>query len=346
MVQFGNRKNKCQFNFFLLSSLIISACFLQSCSTNNNDKNNNTQQANTKADQPITTSTKSTLVAPAFNADSAYEYTRQQVAFGPRVPGTAAHEKCAEFIQRKFRQYNLTVQMQSGIAQTFDSKQFRIKNIIASYKPEATNRILICSHWDARPFADEDTVDPTKPIDAANDGAAGVAVMIEMARDIAQSQPAVGVDFICFDLEDYGDNGNADTWCLGSQYWSNNLHKPGYTAKYGILLDMVGAEHAVFPRESHSVEFASNIVNKIWNTASGIGYGDFFQNEVINFVGIDDHIWVNKAGVPCVDIIHYDKESHGFGKYHHTHSDNMQLISRTTLKAVGQTLNEVIYSEK
>lgn len=283
--------------------------------------------------------------APNFNSDSAYLFIEQQVDFGPRVPGTTAHAKCAEFLVKKLQSYNLEVMIQTGVVQTFDSKQFKLKNIIASYKSELGNRILLSSHWDARPFADADTHDKDKPIDGANDGASGVGVLIELARLINISNPLIGVDIILFDLEDYGNNGSMESWCLGSQHWSRNPHKPSYTAKYGILLDMVGAPNATFPKEAHSVAFASSIVDKVWNTAANIGYSNYFIDETISFVGIDDHIWINKAGIPCIDIIHYDKTTGGFGKYHHTHDDNMKSIDKATLKAVGQTLLEVIFNE-
>jgi glutaminyl-peptide cyclotransferase len=289
--------------------------------------------------------TENKISAPEFNADSAYLFTKQQVGFGPRVPGTRAHAKCAEYLVNKLKGYKLEVMVQTGTIQTFDSKQFKLKNIIASYKPELRDRILLCAHWDARPFADEDTKDKDKPIDAASDGAAGVAVLLEFARHLDQVPPKTGVDIILFDLEDYGSSGDANSWCLGSQYWSHNPHKPDYTAKFGILLDMVGAANATFPKESHSVEYASSFVDQVWNTASNLGFSNYFLNETINFVGVDDHIWVNKAGVPCIDIIQYDKNNGGFASYHHTHEDNMSLIDKNTLKAVGQTLLEVIYQQ-
>ncbi len=287
-----------------------------------------------------------TIPPPDFNSDSAYNYVQKQVDFGPRVPGTPAHAKCADYLAAKLKSLGLEVITQKGVVTTFDKKQFNLKNIIGSYKPDATDRILLSSHWDCRPWADEDSKDPQKPFDSANDGAGGVGVLIEVARQLQIKNPNIGVDIIFFDLEDYGESENTDSWCLGSQYWSKNLHKPGYYAKFGILLDMVGASNAVFPKEASSVRYAKSIVDKVWDAASSIGYSNYFAPEVISFVGVDDHIPVNKAGIPCIDIIHYDAMSGGFGAYHHTHDDNMKIIDRTTLKAVGQTLLQVIYSEK
>ncbi len=284
---------------------------------------------------------------PGFNEDSAYQYTGMQVAFGPRVPGTTAHARCADFLKGKMESLGMNVILQTAPVITYDGKKFTLKNIIASFRPEVNSRILLCAHWDTRPFADEDSIDPDKPFDAANDGASGVGVLLEVARQIRLTPPGTGIDFIFFDLEDYGQSHDNTSWCLGSQYWSKNPHKQGYFANYGILLDMIGADKAVFPKEANSVEMASSVVNKVWSAASNAGYSDYFSQEVVSFVGVDDHIYINKiALVPCIDIIHYDRSTMAFGDYHHTHRDNMSLISKNTLKAVGQTLLEVIYNEQ
>ena len=286
------------------------------------------------------------IPAPDFNSDSAYAFIKKQVDFGPRVPGTASHAKCADYLVAKLKAYGMETMVQKGTVQTFDKKQFTLKNIIGSFKPEAQSRILICSHWDTRPWADEDTKNADKPFDSANDGPSGVGVAMEIARQISISQPAVGVDVIFFDLEDYGTSGNNESWCLGSQYWSKNLHKPNYFANFGILLDMVGGPNALFPKEKNSVDYASLAVDKVWKAAGDIGYSNYFSPQVKTFVGIDDHVFVNKAGIPCMDIIEYNQATGGFGDYHHTHQDNMDIIDKNTLKAVGQTLLEVIYNEK
>jgi glutaminyl-peptide cyclotransferase len=288
------------------------------------------------------------VTPPSFNADSAYYFVKAQVDIGPRIPGTAAHSKCADYLTAKLKSFGFEVIVQKGTIQTYDGKKFSLKNIIASYRPELKSRVLICSHWDTRPWADEDKQDGNKPFDGANDGASGVGVGLEVARQIRLSPPAVGVDIIFFDLEDYGETGGDDetSWCLGSQYWSKNLHKPDYYANFGILLDMVGGAHAVFPKEEESVNNASAIVDKVWKTANSSGYGSYFSTQTRAYVGTDDHLYVNQAGIPCVDIIPFDEQNNGFGDFHHTHKDNMSIIDKTTLKAVGQTLLEVIYNEK
>ncbi len=332
MAQSGQFRNKIQVVFF-----ISIAVFLASC-------HNRVEQAK---DNEIKTVEVKKNPVPDFNPDSAYAYVKAQVDFGPRIPGTPSHAKCADYLVAKLKSYGLETIVQRGTVQTFDKKQFSLKNIIASFKPEAQSRIMICSHWDTRPFADEDTKDPDKSFDGANDGASGVGLALEIARQLSgASQPNIGVDIIFFDLEDYGSSGNNDSWCLGSQFWAKNLHKTNYYANFGVLLDMVAGQNAVFPKESKSVGFTSAVVDKIWEAADDAGYGNYFLSQTKNFVGVDDHVYVNQAGVPCIDIIEYNQATGGFGDYHHTHKDNMSLIDKNTLKAVGQTLLEVIYNEK
>ncbi len=331
MAQSGRIKNKVQ--LFIFVSLLI---FIASC----RNGTESTKDAETKKVEVKKNAT------PDFNADSAYNYIKAQVDFGPRVPGTPAHKKCAEYLVSKLKSYGLETIVQTGTVQTFDKNQFILKNIIASFKPDAQSRIMICSHWDSRAFAEEDTVDKDKPIDGANDGASGVGVAMEVARQLSISQPDIGVDIILFDIEDYGSSGNTDSWCLGSQFWAKNLHKTNYYANFGILLDMVAGANAIFPKEGKSVNYASSAVDKVWKAANELGYGNYFVSQTKEFVGVDDHIYVNKAGVPCIDIIEYNQATGGFGDYHHTHKDNMSLIDKNTLKAVGQTLLEVIYNEK
>jgi len=328
----GQFKNK-----LIVLSGITSVLLITSCG-------NETEQPNESIVQPIVEVKKTPT--PNFNADSAYSFVQAQIDFGPRIPGTPAHAKCADYLSAKLKSYGFEVIIQNGTVTTFDKKKFNLKNIIGSFKPELQSRILLCSHWDTRPWADEDTKDADKPFDSANDGPSGVGVALEVARQVSLANPNIGVDIIYFDLEDWGTSGDNDSWCLGSQYWSKNLHKPNYYANFGILMDMVGGPNAMFPKEGNSVELASAAVEKVWKAANDIGYGNYFVSQTRHFVGTDDHLPVNKAGIPCIDIIEYNQATGGFGEYHHTHKDNMDVIDKNTLKAVGQTLLEVIYSEK
>ncbi|WP_192823085.1 M28 family peptidase [Rufibacter sp. LB8] len=296
-------------------------------------------------DQP----TVATVNVPAFNADSAYAFVAKQVSFGPRVPNTAAHRACGDYLVSKFKGYGANVIEQTFTAKAYDGTVLSLRNIMAQFNPKASKRILLAAHWDTRHMADKDPKNPTKPNDGANDGASGVAVLLEIARQL-QSNPGsqnVGIDLMLFDGEDYGQDA-AETWCLGSQHWGKNLVPSGYNAQYGILLDMVGAKNARFGKEETSRTYAGDVVEKIWRTAHKIGYSDYFP--MIDAPGItDDHVFVIQyTNIRMADIIAYDPTSPDgfFGEYHHRHTDNMDIIDRNTLKAVGQTVLHVVLTEQ
>lgn len=294
-------------------------------------------------------------VGPDFNADSAYIYLQEQCDFGPRTMNSTAHDKCEKWIIQKFEQYGCKVTTQKATLNGYDGTPLRSTNIMASYNPEATTRIMFCAHWDCRPWADNDP-DSTnwhKPIIAANDAASGVGVMIELARILKGSGLELGVDFICFDAEDYGTpqwfegEDPGDTWALGAQYFANNLPE-GYAPRYGILLDMVGGVGAKFYREGMSMQYAPTIVKKVWNAARQVGYGSYFPKDDGGMI-TDDHIPVNQtANIPCIDVIQYypDCAQSSFGPTWHTIADNMDNIDKNTLKAVGQTMVQVLFTEK
>lgn len=294
-------------------------------------------------------------VGPDFNADSAYIYLQEQCDFGPRTMNSTAHDKCEKWIIQKFEQYGCKVTTQKATLNGYDGTPLRSTNIMASYNPEATTRIMFCAHWDCRPWADNDP-DSTnwhKPIIAANDAASGVGVMIELARILKGSGLELGVDFVCFDAEDYGTpqwfegEDPGDTWALGAQYFANNLPK-GYAPRYGILLDMVGGVGAKFYREGMSMQYAPAIVKKVWNAARQVGYGSYFPKADGGMI-TDDHIPVNQtANIPCIDVIPYypDCAQSSFGPTWHTIADNMDNIDKNTLKAVGQTMVQVLFTEK
>ncbi len=301
-----------------------------------------------------TTSDPSLVPTPEFEADSAYAYIAKQVNFGPRIPQSAAQKACGEWIISKMKSYGLQVTTQPFEANRYDGKKLKGLNIVASFNPAAAKRILIAAHWDARSIADKDSVRKNEPIDAANDGASGVGVMIELARVLSKTKdkPAVGVDFVFFDLEDHGEphdmeSGNPLSWALGSQYWSAHLMPENYHPYYGILLDMVGAKGAIFPHEGSSMQYAPSLVRSIWATAADLGYGSQFIDA--DAFGIsDDHTAVNEvAKIQMIDIIDIRPVNGGFdfGTYHHTHQDNLSNIDKSTLKAVGQTLLQVLYRE-
>ena len=304
---------------------------------------------------------KADPVGPAFNADSAYAFTKAQCDFGPRNMNSRGHDLCGEWIVNKFREYGCKVTTQRANLTGYDGTTLRSCNIMASINPEATTRILLCAHWDSRPWADNDPDQSNwkKPIIAANDAASGVAVMLELARIINNGKaekvlrPQLGVDFVCFDAEDWGTPqwadvpDDADSWALGAQYWSKNLPQ-GYEARYGILLDMVGGVGAQFFQEGMSLQYAPEIVKKVWRSAREVGFGSYFPKRMGGMV-TDDHVPVNRyAKIPTIDIIPFypDCKQSGFGPTWHTLADNMENIDRNTLRAVGQTLVQVIYKEQ
>jgi hypothetical protein len=327
--------------FNLGLAIIMTSCHFR-------DNSNAKDQAETKQARNVT--------VPDFNADSAYRFIKEQLDFGPRVPNTPAHEKCATYLADKMKVYLKDVSVQTGQVKAFNGTTLNFKNIIASYNPGSNNRIFLCSHWDSRPFADHDP-DPAnrnKPVPAANDGASGVGVLLEIARQLSLAKPGIGVDLILFDVEDYGppedqkeQTDTEDWWGLGSQYWARKPHVEHYFAKYGILLDMVGAPGATFLMEGISMQYAPDVVNQVWKTGNRIGYSAFFLFDKGTYI-TDDHLYVNKLlNIPTIDIIHLDRESKtGFYKTWHTTGDDLSSIDKYTLKAVGQTLLTVIYEEQ
>lgn len=298
--------------------------------------------------------TKTQVVIPDFNADSAYSYVATQVAFGPRVPNTPAHVKCGDYLINKLKAFGADVIVQEAKLKAFDNKILNARNIIAQYNPQKNDRILLFAHWDTRPFSDHDanSENYNKPVDGANDGASGVGVLLEIARQLQKSPTQLGIDIIFFDAEDYGQPDHIkskyvpDSWCLGSQYWAQLPHKNNYYARFGILLDMVGAPGATFYQEQFSKATAAEVVNKIWKTAEQQGFGNYFPYTEGGAI-TDDHVYVNKyRGIPCVDIIQYDPTSESsFGAYWHTQNDVIGNVDKATLKAVGQTVTTVIYNE-
>ena len=332
---------------YLSNSLFITlAILLFSCGGHDSPKTSNAEKKKTA---PV-------INIPEFNADSAYKYIADQVAFGPRVPNTAAHDACAKYLVQKLEVFTDEVMVQQFKIRAYNGIVLNGKNIIGSINPEAKKRIFISAHWDSRPYADNDP-DPANhrvPIDAANDGASGVGVILEIARQMGMAKPNIGVDFILFDTEDYGPpvdspkRGQGEFWGLGAQYWSRNMHNPDYSPHFGILLDMVGAKDATFYMEGFSMEYASQVLKKVWNTGKDLGYDNYFLFENGGYID-DDHKYINEiAKIPTIDIIHLVKDTPGntFFKYWHTIGDNMSTIDKTTLKVVGQTLLTVSYQEK
>jgi glutaminyl-peptide cyclotransferase len=305
---------------------------------------------------------------PSFSADSAYLFTEKIVGMSPRIVGTEGAKKVKTYLVQQFKKYGADVVEQPFSVKTFDGKTHPATNIIARVNMQATKRIVLSAHWDSRPFADSpEETDPAqrnKPILGADDSGSAVAMLIEMTRQL-QAKPLsnIGVDIVLFDAEDYGDTSKArakteaeyeagiKTWALGAQHWSATPHVAGYTAAYGINLDMAGAQNARFTKEANSLKYASGVLEKVWRVARFHGFGSYFVEEPSSFSSgngmIDDHIYVNQiAKIPMIDIFNNSLETNSFGKYWHTHNDNMSIIDRSTLKAVGQTVLNLLHYEE
>ncbi len=303
------------------------------------------------------TDTIALAAAPTFCPDSAMYYVKAQCAFGPRVPGSEAHRACGDWIAQQFRNLGADVVEQRTTLTGYDGKDLPCRNIGASFGPDFADRVLFTAHWDSRAWADNDP-DESKhhtPVPAANDGASGVAVMLEIARQLQSAPLGYGVDFVCFDCEDQGrpqwadDNeGDDETgyWCLGSRYWAEQALTTGYTARYAVNLDMVGGRGARFLMEGFSCHYAQPVVNMVWHLGVQLGYGEFFVLREGGYV-TDDHLPVNRiAQIPAIDIIpHTDDGESSFGPTWHTVSDTPEHIDPAALTAVGQTLLQLIYND-
>jgi Zn-dependent M28 family amino/carboxypeptidase len=303
-----------------------------------------------------TKNTEPTATTVEFCADSAFSFIRKQTCFGPRVPNTQAHDDCSIWLAARLASFGADIVLQNFDTKTFDNTTLKCVNIIGSYNPDCPTRVILCSHWDSRPWADNDSdhANWKKPVDAANDGASGVGVILEIARQLQKKAPGIGVDCIFLDAEDWGPGpdfkGNhlETYWGLGTQHWAKNPHKQGYRARYAILLDMVGGKGAQFAREKYSVMYGKQVVDKVWNTAASLGYSSLFKQSDGGYI-TDDHYFINTiTKIPAIDIVPYlpkCKESI-FGPTWHTTQDNIDNIDKNVLEAVGKTLLTVIYNEK
>ena len=280
---------------------------------------------------------------PEFSADSAFLYLKRQVEFGPRVPGSEAHVRTADWLCGELRRHGAEVMEQKAELKAFDGTVLKCRNIFGSFNPEKKERLLLLAHYDTRPWADKDP-DPAnhgKPIDGANDGASGVAVLLETARVIGERTPGQGIDILFVDCEDYGDEGDEDSWALGADYFARNPIYPGYRPEKAILLDMVGAREARFPAEYFSREAAPELDDAFRAAAAAAGYGSMFP--LVMGGGVtDDHQKLIEQGIPAIDIIDY--RDTGFCPQWHTMADNIDNIDPAVLKAVGQSLVHYLYT--
>lgn len=295
----------------------------------------------------------------AFSADSAYTYIGHQVAFGARVPGSDEHAACGDWLVRKLAQFGAQVQNQYGTMTNYAGASQPLRNIVAYFEGTTPYAILLCAHWDSRPWSDEEEYydDRFVPVLGANDGASGVGVILEILRQLStlktQGAAVPSVQIVFFDCEDMGTPNHytgvqrEHTWCLGSQYWAKQYAQHSkIKIQYGILLDMVGDPSATFPREYFSAMYAGNYVEQLWRNASKLGYSRYFVNQSTYYPITDDHYYVSTiASIPCVDIIDYKQNTEtGFAEWWHTQQDDMRNINHQTLQAVGETVLNTICS--
>ncbi len=288
--------------------------------------------------------TVSSVIVPPFNGREAFRFLTAQTDFGPRNPGSRGHDRCLAYLEQTLVRLVDTVHLQPFSHPGYDGTTLQLTNVIASFKPESPARILLCAHWDTRPRADRDE-NPRRrnePIVGANDGASGVAVLLQLATLLKAQPPSVGVDIVLFDGEDYGREGDTGNYLLGSRHFASTASRTS-VPRFGILLDMVGDAALEIPREGYSVRYAPDIVNTIWSTARSLGITEF-----VDYLGpeiIDDHLPLNEVGIRTVDIIDFDYPDPTH-RYWHTHDDTPDKCSAESLEAVGTVVANVVYNER
>jgi len=275
---------------------------------------------------------------PSFDGAAAHGHVETQVGFGPRVPGSEGHAAQLAWMGERFTEWADTVLYQEFTWTTESGEELALTNVLARFLPDREHRVLLVAHWDTRPRSDQasDPADRDTPVPGANDGASGVAVLMELARMMSAQPPATGVDILLVDGEDYGP-GTEDMY-LGARHYAQNPLPP--TPRFGVLLDMVGDVEPSFPIEGNSAEQAPQVARRVWDIAARLGYGRYFPSQVGGYVS-DDHIPLSEAGIPTVDIIDFS-----YGPDHawwHTPLDTPDKVSPQTLGMVGEVVAELVY---
>ena len=291
------------------------------------------------------------MAVPAFDADSAYAFVEAQLAFGPRIPGSKGWSRCGDYLAQTMGRWCDTVVVQEFKARLWDGTTVPGRNIIGSLNPKAPKRVLLGAHWDSRMWADHDADDGKhrSPVPGANDGASGVAALMEMARVMSTMPPSVGVDFVFFDVEDQGvpewaEAFDENSWCKGSQHWAQNRHVPYYTAVYGVLFDMVGTRNPRFTQEQISRHYAPGLVTKLWKCAAALGHSQVFVDQATDPI-LDDHLYINQiAGIPTVDIVQ-NSPSISFFEHWHTTTDDLAAVDRESLRLVATVTMTTLYAD-
>jgi glutaminyl-peptide cyclotransferase len=317
---------------FLLYPSLLVLCLLASCT---GDRSNEAQQSSRVA-RP-----RQVVAVPDFSGKEAFSYLTAQTNFGPRNPNSVGHRNCLDYLVGELRRFADAVNRQDFTHTGSRGEEIRLTNVIASFNLAATNRVMLAAHWDTRPWADQDS-DPSKrnkPVIGANDGASGVAVLLEVAKLIKQSPPPIGVDILLFDGEDLGRNNDLTNFALGSKHFAS--HKsPTFNPQYGVLLDMIGDAQLEIKKEQNSVRYAPDVVDYVWSVAQRLGILQFVS-ESGPYV-YDDHIPLNEAGIKTIDLIDFDYPDRS-NRYWHTSEDTPDKCSPASLQAVGTLLVHLIY---
>jgi hypothetical protein len=299
--------------------VILLVCLFAGC--NGDAKQGSAAQ---RADSAASTST-------GFSGSAAYNYAKAQVDFGPRVPGTPAAKQAGDWIIRQMRARADTVIVQSFTYTTADGKKLPLRNILARFRPELSERVLYLTHWDSRPISESAATEAEKkmPVPGANDGASGVGMFVALGDVLKKTKPNVGVDLLFTDGEDYGSFGPPQVDVLiGAKYFAAHPPSPGYKPLYGVLWDMIGDKDLRIPYEMISFQQAPEVVSRVWQTAADLGYGDIFVQESGGEV-TDDHVPLLQSGLRVIDVIDLTYPPH------HTPQDTMDKISAKSLAAVG-----------
>ena len=272
-----------------------------------------------------------------FDGESALRYAKAQLDFGTRIPGTPGAQRAGDWIIARMRERADTVVIQSWTQTLSDGRQLPLRNILAGFRPDLKDRVLYVTHWDTRPMSDEDE-DPAKrhlPMPGANDGASGVGLLVAVGDALKKTPPAVGVDFLFVDGEDYGDFGHMTDVLMGSTYFASHLPSPGYRPIFGVLWDMIGDRDLLIKREPNSVAQAPEVVQRVWDAAKQLGHDDVFVDQQ-TYPITDDHIPLLRAGLRVIDVIDLEYP------YHHRPSDTLDKISAKSLSIVGDVAEALL----
>ena len=273
-----------------------------------------------------------------FDGESAVRYAKAQLDFGTRVPGTPGAQRAGDWIVARMRERADTVIVQSWEQTLSDGRKLPLRNVLARFRPELPDRVLYLTHWDTRPLSDgaEDQAQRRLPMPGANDGASGVGLLVALGDALKKTPPAVGVDLLFVDGEDYGDFGSNKDVLMGSRYFASHLPTPTYRPIFGVLFDMIGDKDLQIKHEQNSVSQAPEVVRRVWQQAAELGHDDVFVEQSTGYPITDDHIPLLQAGLRVIDVIDLDYP------YHHRPSDTLDKISARSLSIVGEVAEALV----